>query len=170
MRFQQMREGQQGVRVSIHVSQLGLVFHEILPDRHATHASLMMIRGILVMSVSGRFASQPNPTEKMVAKVIMIYAHRCTTPSQGCLATMCRHIPKLIVIIRERVATVVADRQRTAATLPSTTLALDENFLIQSYNQNWESLLGPQDYLNKSIFNFFSALEDKDKIFEQFFD
>lgn len=52
--------------------------------------------------------------------------------------------------------------------LPVPVCSLNENFLIQFYNHEWETLLGSQDFTNQSIFNFLSVLEDKERITEQF--
>jgi len=56
----------------------------------------------------------------------------------------------------------------TFSKLPVPVCSLSENFLIKSYNSHWEALLGPQDFLNKSLFDFFTELEDKDLILKQF--
>lgn len=56
---------------------------------------------------------------------------------------------------------------QTFSKLPVPVCSLNENFIILSYNQNWETLLGSQDFTNKSILNFLSNQEDKEKIAQQ---
>lgn len=53
---------------------------------------------------------------------------------------------------------------KTFSKLPVPVCSLDENLVIQSYNENWETLLGSQDFSQKSISTFLSSLEDKEKI------